>query len=480
MSGTGARIRLGGRAGWDQLALRDQVALEEGWRGGHDLVLRDWGAVPDATTDLLAVFDQGTRDTTGRYQSSSEGVAIVDRVRRFGTGSAAFNGEARLTFEAGPEALLAPGGQPGLFTVDMWIHPLRVSEGASILRWRGALVNSGRPVLQELRLEIRNNRLVWTLTNLIVSAEADGSRVFSSAELVARGSLIPSRWTHHQLRFDGRIGQLSYRVDGVPAAISYLTGSGAEESASGGIYFGADTGDGLVIGDGYHGFLDELRITRDVTRSPRPVSFSGAPGQAMTEPLSLGPSGARIDRIDVRRRTPGQTAVRTWYRIGDLVVSRDPERALPSTWRELPADGRIPASERGRFLQLRFDLLADAAGRDSPRVEAVTIDYTPEPPPPPPNGLSGSGVAGGVELEWDPVLTRDIAGYRVYVGQRPGRYLGTDRVQSPIDAGNDTGLIIDGLEPDRAYVFAVESYDRYGEASGLTREIQVRAGRMTE
>lgn len=476
--GVSEQLELGGRAGWSSLALRDQVAFEAGFRGGDDLILRDWGALPDAATDLLAVFDEGTRDTSGRYRSTSRGVAIVDSVHRFGTGSAAFNGDAVLTFEAGPDALLAPGTQPGQFTIDMWIHPLRISEGASILRWRGALINSGRPVLQELRLEVRDNRMVWTLNNLIVSAGPDGSRSFSSVELAARRSLIPSRWTHHQLRFDGRIGQISYRVDGVPEAISYLTGSGQEAASSGGVYFGADTGDGLLIGDGFHGFLDEFRITRDVVRTPRPVSFSGVPGRALTAPLSLGRSGARVDRIDVRQLTPGQTAVRTWYRVGDLVVSRDPEQALPTTWREVPADGRLPASERGRFIQLRFDLLADAAGSDTPRVQGVTVHYTPEPPPPPPAGLTGNGVAGGVELHWDPVLARDLAGYRVYVGERPGRYLGTVGVASPLDAGNRTHLRIDGLEPDRAYVFAVESYDRYGEVSGLTREIQVRAGRI--
>ena len=469
-------IRLGGRSGWDHLQLRENVMMLDGWQGGADLGLADWGATVDPDTDLLASFDFGVDDQTGRYRGSGTGVRILSTERRFGAAAAAFDGESVLTYHAGPDALLSPDTQPGAFTIDLWLYPLRVTEGATVLRWRGALINSGSPVLQELRLEIRDNGMVWTLNNLIVRAHADGARTFSSQRVAARRGLVPRRWSHHQLRYDGRTGQLSYRVDGVPEAITYLTDDGREGAAAAGIYFGADTGDGLVLGERFRGFVDELRITRDADRAPRPVSYSGEPGRAYTEALYLGESGAHVEGIDVRTQTPGRTAVRSWYRVADLVVSNAARDALPTDWHPVPADGVLPMDARGRFLQLRFDLLADAAGRQSPRVQEVVVSYRPEMPPPAPRGLSGASVEEGVQLSWDPVRTTDIAGYRVYIGERPGRYLGTDGVTSPIDVGTDTGVVIDGLRPDRAYVFSVESYDRYGESSGLAAEIQVRAG----
>lgn len=451
--------------------------LRDGWQGGDDLTLTDRGSQIDSTTDLLVPFDTSFQDRTGRYRSSQEGVQISTAQARFGAGAAGFNGEASVTYRAGSDALLAPDTQPSAFTIDVWMYPLRVTEGATVLRWRGALINAGTPVLQELRLDIRDNRLVWKLGNLVMNAVEGGSREFSSESLGARRGLVPRRWSHHQLRYDRRTSQLSYRVNGVPEAITYLTEDGREGSAPASVFFGADTGDGLVLGRGFYGFIDELRITRDAERDPRLVSYSGEPGVAYTAPIILGESGARVESVHVRTHEPGRTEVRGWYRTADVVVSRTASDALPTEWRRIPEDGRLPMNAQGTYLQMRFDLLADAAGENSPRLQHVEVRYRPHLPPPAPRGLSGEGTVAGVSLSWNPVLTEGLAGYRVFVGERPGRYFGTGGVTSPIDVGDQTEFTVEGLQPDRAYVFTVESYDEYGEASGTAREIQVRAGR---
>ena len=474
---TAETVELGGRHGWDLLAARDNIMFRDGWQGGEDLALADWGVSVDSTTDLLVSFDTNTQDEAGRYRSTQNGVQISGAQTRFGAGAAGFNGDASATYRAGTDALFAPDTQPAAFTIDLWLYPLRVSEGATVLRWRGALINAGTPILQELRLDIRDNRLVWKLGNLVMNAVDDGGREFSSEYLEARRGLVPRRWSHHQLRYDRSTAQLSYRVDGVPEAITYVTEAGGEGSAPASVYFGADTGDGLVVGRDLHGFIDELRITRDAERTPRPVSYSGAPGTAYTAPIGLGDSGARVESVQLKTQEPGETEVRGWYRTADMVVSRTPAEALPAEWQRIPADGRLPMNVQGKYIQMRFDLLSDAAGEHSPRLQHVELRYREHLPPPAPRGLAGDGTSGGVSLSWEPVRTADLSGYRVYVGERPGRYFGTDAVESPIDVGDQTEFTVNGLQPDRAYVFTVESYDQYGEASGMAREIQVRAGR---
>ncbi|HKK48965.1 MAG TPA: fibronectin type III domain-containing protein [Alkalispirochaeta sp.] len=474
---TAETVELGGRNGWSLLAERENTMVRDGWQGGQDLTLADWGAQVDSATDLLVPFDRSAQDVTGRYQSSGDGVEIRSVQARFGAGAAAFNGNASVTYRAGGDALLVPDTQPAAFTFDLWLYPLRITEGATVLRWRGALINAGTPVLQELRLTIRDNHLVWKLGNLVMDAGAGGTRQFSTEYLEGRRGLVPGRWSHHQLRYDRGTAQLSYRVNGVPETITYLTDDGTEGSAPASIFFGADTGDGLVIGQGLHGFVDELRITRDAQREPRPVSYSGDPGRAYTVPIALGDSGGRVESVDLRVQEPGGTEVRGWYRTADLVVSRDAGNALPTEWRRIPQDGRLPMDAQGTYLQMRFDLLADAAGERAPRLQHVAVRYRPYQPPPVPRGLSGEGVPAGVTLSWSPVRTPLVAGYRVYVGERPGRYFGTTGVSSPIDVGDQTEFTVEGLQPDRAYVFTVESYDQHGESSGLAREIHVRAVR---
>ncbi|MCG8478357.1 MAG: fibronectin type III domain-containing protein, partial [Spirochaetales bacterium] len=198
---------------------------------------------------------------------------------------------------------------------------------------------------------------------------------------------------------------------------------------------------------------------------------------AFTTPMFLGGPGTRVTSVGVNVHEPGRTAVRTWYRLAEGVVSDDLPFALDTPWRELPTGGELSPDERGARIQLRFDLLADAERRESPRVRSTRIAYRPELPPPTPRLLRGVGIPGGVEIAWDPVVTEDLAGYRVYFGERPRRYIGTaDRI-SPVDVGLDTTFRIEGLRPDGAYVFAVESYDVHGRRSRLSSEVQVRAGR---
>ncbi len=470
-------IHLGGRAGWDTIALLENTAFADGWQGGEDIVLADWRRRVDEASDLLVSFDGLLRDEAGNYDLVPGGARVVDTHRRFGSGAAAFDGQSMLSYVPRGSALLTPYSQPGSFSIRLWLYPIRVNEGASVVRWRGALLNAGAPVLQELRFEIDESRLHWTLNNLVSEAHADGGRSISSIRLSARRGLVPERWSHHELRFDATTGQMSYRVDGIPEAIAYLSESGTEDGSAYTILFGSDTGDGLIVGEGYHGVLDELSIAADATREARPTRYSGESGSAFTTPVFLGGRGARVTSVRVNVHEPGRTEVRTWYRLAEGIVSDDLRFALDAPWRELPDDGVLSPDERGAWIQMRFDLLADAERRESPRVRNARIAYRPELPPPIPRAVRGIGIPGGVEIAWDPVVTEDLAGYRVYFGERPRRYVGTaDRI-SPVDVGLDTTFRIEGLRPDGAYVFAVESYDVHGRQSRLSNEVQVRAGR---
>ena len=75
-------------------------------------------------------------------------------------------------------------------------------------------------------------------------------------------------------------------------------------------------------------------------------------------------------------------------------------------------------------------------------------------------------------------MTDGSTEYRVLFGEHPGRYTGARDVRSPVQVTDGTTVTIEGLEPDRSYVFAVESIDQYGQRSALSREREVRAGRV--
>ena len=88
-------------------------------------------------------------------------------------------------------------------------------------------------------------------------------------------------------------------------------------------------------------------------------------------------------------------------------------------------------------------------------------------------GGADSGPAGGggppvgtnsVSLEWVAVTNPSPSGYRVYVGNAPGSYLGY------LDAGPATNYTVTGLGSG-TYYFAVTAYDAVYNESTYSNEI---------
>lgn len=463
-------ISLGGRSGWGELELSRGAAFAAGWRGGDDIVLADQAASQPSDTDLFAGFDRSANDVSGRYR-----VGPVDNVRhithaaRFGGGALAFDGHSSLALHPVNGSIFTPYATAPSFSIDVWLYPTGTREGTEILRWNGAFLGGGMPTLQSIRFHIDEGLFRWDLRNVVARFDGE-TREMTSVDLSGRRGPVPQRWTHHRLRYDAGRGQLTYLVDGVPVAITYITESGREDNRAYALVFGDDTGDGLVIGRRYHGVIDELRIERAARSDFRSVRYGGGPGEIISAPIPLGSRGGSVYAVRPRTETPGNTDVRVYYRVGDQTTSGD--------WIELDSSGEIPATPAGSYIQIRGVLLPDASADRTPRLQAVEIAYEPHSPPPVPRGVRGTSVPGGVTVEWEPVMTGTSTEYRVLFGEHPGRYTGAHSVRSPVRITDGTSVTIDGLEPDRSYVFAVESVDQYGQRSVLSREIEVRAGRV--
>nr|MDA3950329.1 hypothetical protein [Spirochaeta sp.] len=463
-------ISLGGRAGWGELETSRGAAFARGWRGGDDIVLADQAAAQAHDTDLFAGFDRSANDVSGRYR-----VGPVDRVRhithaaRFGGGALAFDGQSALALYPLDGSIFTPYATSPSFSIDIWLYPTGTREGTEILRWNGAFLAGATPTLQSIRFHIDQGLFRWDLRNVVARFDGE-NREMTSVSLSGRRGPVPQRWTHHRLRYDAGRGQLTYLVDGVPAAITYITESGREDNRAYALIFGDDTGDGLVLGRGYHGVIDELRIERAARSDLRIERYDGSPAEIITAPIQLGPGGGSVYAVRPRTETPGNTDVRVYYRVGN--------RTTGSEWIELDRSGETPAAPAGSYIQIRSVLLPDASADRTPRLQAVEIAYEPHSAPPTPRRVRGTSVPAGVTVEWEPVMTDRSTEYRVLFGEHPGRYTGAHGVRSPVRITDGTTAVIDGLEPDRSYVFAVESVDQYGQRSALSREIEVRAGRV--
>jgi hypothetical protein len=77
---------------------------------------------------------------------------------------------------------------------------------------------------------------------------------------------------------------------------------------------------------------------------------------------------------------------------------------------------------------------------------------------------SGEGI-GKIKVTWEANKEPDIAGYKVYYGTTPGKYL------PGIDVGNVTKFTLDGLIKGQTYYIGIKAYTRSGKESPFSREI---------
>ena len=77
--------------------------------------------------------------------------------------------------------------------------------------------------------------------------------------------------------------------------------------------------------------------------------------------------------------------------------------------------------------------------------------------------------AGDVSLAWDPSISEDVVGYKIYYGNFSGSYHSFRTVTSRTD------YTVTGL-PDGTYYFAVTAFDSAGNESGYSNEVSTVVG----
>ena len=73
----------------------------------------------------------------------------------------------------------------------------------------------------------------------------------------------------------------------------------------------------LVLGAGFTGFLDELRLSRRFVEDPVLQRFLGRTGTGISSIVDLGYTGTRIARIEAVTSQPGDSAAQFSYQVSD-------------------------------------------------------------------------------------------------------------------------------------------------------------------
>jgi hypothetical protein len=274
---------------------------------------------------------------------------------------------------------------------------------------------------------------------------------------------------------------LVYVLDEVPEAIAHVTDTGGETGSVAVPEVGSAFSGPLVLGAGFTGLMDELRISRRAVEDPVISRFLGRTGTATSGIINLGYTATRIARIESVGSTPSDSGMEFSYQAADTWGGK---KSLKSATEWVPF---VPGTDFGeslkaRYIQLRVELYPDGTRTKSPLLSSLRVVYEPNLPPAAPAGLVATPGNGKVTLTWRTVNDLNVKGYLVFYGTSPHNYLGTGsaRGDSPIDAGASTTLQIDGLENGSLYYFAVAAYDTSDprQQSEFSAEISARPSRM--
>ena len=498
-------IELGKDALWaDMMSLDGLTALPGKW-GFQDLALSGGAYSGDPSTELLLHFDsRSATDATGGYTFQGDGPVLSGFQPAMGTASAAFTGGRTGVALAGPAGgMFSPGAVWADFSIEFWLSPATLADGEEILGWTGtdraaggASVSgpaggsvsgsasgdstaggSSSLAAQGIRCFIRDRRLVWDFSNVFRLPGAGRIPV----RLSGTRQLLPRTWHHHLLRYDSRLGLLSYLIDGVPEALVHVTDTGSENGSVAVPVLGTAHSGPIVLGAGYTGFLDEFRISRRAVDNAVLTRFLGRTGVAVSRVIDLGYSSTRIVRIESVDSTPADSGIEFSYQASDSWGGRKLLKG-DSDWVPFVPGRDFGDRLKARYVQLRVELYPDGTRTQSPRLSSLRVVYEPNLPPAPPAGLVATAGDGKVTLTWRKVNDLDAKGYLVFYGTSPRDYLGTGAAQgpSPIDAGTATSLEIGGLENGALYYFAVAAYDdsQPRQQSEFSGEVSARPSRI--
>ncbi|MGA2977136.1 MAG: LamG-like jellyroll fold domain-containing protein [Spirochaetia bacterium] len=482
LDGLEKTIELGKEGLWSGALSFDGVSPVPGRWGFQDLALETGAYTPDSATELLLHFDSPvTTDATGAYTFANAGPVISNSAPAMGTGSAAFTGAKQgVSLHGQRNGMFDTGAVWGDFTIEFWLDPATLSDGESIVAWTGSArgpQGAGRLVSQSLRCFIRNRKLVWDFQNLFTLPTGESLPV----TLMGTRQLLPRVWHHHMLSFDSRLGLLEYRLDGAPEAIAHVTDTGRETGSIAAPVIGQEYSGPLALGQGFTGFMDELRISRRLVDDPVLSRFLGKTGSATFQIQDLGFSGTRIARIEAVTTTPSDSAVEFFYQAADIWNGKK-LLAGDDGWVPFIPGTDFADTLKARYIQLRVELFPDGTRTQSPRLSSLKIVYEPNIPPAPPAGLMATPGNGKVTLAWRTVNDLNVKGYMVYYGGSPHSYMGTGATQgdSPIDAGSATSLSIEGLVNGDLYYFSVVAYDASDprQQSEFSTEVSARPSRI--
>lgn len=450
---------IGEAGGWDKIETWTNVELFEEKGGYNSLGLKSALYEADEYTDLLIHFDDNIIiDASGNYAVESY-IKNTTKEKTMGNASGVFRGSKEaIILYPGSEALFAGNNIMDSFSIEFWLNPSRFSENPVLISYQGTLRDkNGNLIPQELSCSIKDRKLVWNLNNIFYTEENN-----SYIKLTGLTSIIPNTWNHHLLRFDSSSGLIEYLVDGELEVVQYASKTGTEDGTIYSPLIFSTSKPFLTLGNGYIGYMDELRISKTYIQTSVLNRYQERSGEAISEIFDLGRANSILKNIKIEHEIPKDSAIFYNYNISNNIETMFTDTG----WVGFYSGEMLISQNKGRYLRIKMNIKPDGDEKLTPSISNINIIYEKNLKPLSPLYLNLTGQNNGVSLSWSKMSDPDIEGYLIFYGTQKGVYFGSDAKEgeSPlIVRGKDiTEIDITGLKNGELYYFAIAAYDDAG------------------
>jgi len=481
LMGTGAfakEISLGGKNGWPQLEVMENVTTGKGRFGYECMELKTNAFEADYDTDLILNFENPKNPIAyGNYIIEKNELQNVSATE-LGKGAGLSRDNGGMTLRGKPGTYFGSQGLSGSFSIEFWLNPALAENGEEIFQWHSSRTEDSRIIYQMIHASFEGGHLKWLLDNVF------DNYYLGNQNLTLQGcsTIIPNTWSRHVLSFDAETGLLEYLVNGYVEDLKYVTSTKHEGGDVSLVLLGVPAEFDLC--GQYTGKIDDFRIKKAAYALPsyqnaenagsiEHMKYVRSGGYFRSKPIMVT-AGSVLNSVDLEMYVPEQTAVNLYVRSGD---NRYNWTDTYPEWKCIEP-GEALSGFSGLFFQVACDLYPDGNGNVTPGVTEIKLNYTELPLPLPPFSVSAVAGDGCVTLKWNYSVDETSGGYYVYYGNRSGEYLGRMAVEgaSPINVGNTTSITLTGLENGTIYYFAVASWSRVNDnvIGELSKEVFAR------
>ncbi|WDI35354.1 hypothetical protein PVA45_06490 [Entomospira entomophila] len=456
-----------------QVSVRD---LSNGWTRGYfsNIQMSQSNGIGsilyiDAYNDLPGMELLLNFESLDEYNSAYSlvyGEVTQSSVRaRTGRYSAAFSGDNVLVLEPHMSSIFAGSQEKQNFSIGFWVNPLRLGDGEILFSYRSSIEHADQLIHQSISAFIEADRIVWRFENVFFLENGDPILIELMGEPILRGE-----WVHQLVSMDVSRGFIQLLQNNEIVATRYTSIDNYAGSIISQPKFQGRKGQELRIGE-FYGYLDGFLISRDfIDRTS--LSRYESRGHFITEPIPV--HGMILEQISVIAEQQDSAEIRMLARASQSAMVLQ-NMSNESGWVEVNADFfQKIERDQVRFIQLRADFFAGRSRLSSPTLRDIHVEYIKRPLPAVPGNLRYDRELNQLRILWQPLMTANVAGYRLYFGTASGEYFGSlEQGLSPIDIGMDHMISLSGLVQGRMYYFSLVSYDEHGVESQFSPELAI-------